>query len=260
MTTKSSYSNDKFRPVTLTIAGYDPSGGAGVLADIKTFEALGVYGIAVITGNTHQNDIEFNGVTWLDKKEKKKNIVLLAARFPVKAIKLGMHRNLKDVLNSIKLCQKYFPNAKIVWDPILAASAGFNLDIKIQKEVLIKILSPLSLITPNQIEVFKLGDSKDARKAASHLSENCPVLLKGGHSSDKKISPDYLFVKGKVKKEYASARIKGPGKHGSGCVLSAAITVSLAKGDSLEIAVAKGKEYITRFLKSNDTLLGYHLN
>jgi hydroxymethylpyrimidine/phosphomethylpyrimidine kinase len=106
MTRKISYNSTKFRPVALTIAGFDPSGGAGVLADIKTFESLGAYGVAVITGNTHQNDVAFNGVMWLDKKEKKKNIVLLAARFPVKAIKLGMHKNLKDVLSSIKLCQK----------------------------------------------------------------------------------------------------------------------------------------------------------
>ncbi len=209
MAGKTPYTSNKFRPVALTIAGFDPSGGAGILADIKTFECMEVYGVAVITGNTHQNDIAFKSVTWLDKKEKEKNITLLADRFPFKAVKLGMHKDLEDVLHSIKLCQKYFPDAKIIWDPILAASAGFDLNIKIQKEALDKILSALSLATPNQPEACKLGESNDATEAAIHLSESCPVLLKGGHSTDKKASGDYLFVHGKLKKEYSSSRIKG---------------------------------------------------
>jgi len=260
MASKAPYNSNKFRPVVLTIAGYDPSAGAGVLADIKTFECLGIYGIAVITCNTHQNDIIFKGITWLDKKEKEKNIALLAERFPVRAAKLGMHRNLEDVLHSIKLCKKYFPDAKIVWDPILAASAGFDLNIKIPKSSLNKILFSIHLVTPNQNEACKLGELKDAEKAAIRLSEQCPTLLKGGHSSDKKASVDYLFAYGKLKKSFASERMKKTEKHGSGCVLSAAITASLAKGDSLESAVDKGKGYITRFLKSNNTLLGYHSN
>ena len=254
------YNSIKFRPVALTIAGFDPSGGAGVLADIKTFDGMGVYGLAIITGNTHQNDISFKDVTWLDKKEKQKNIALLAERFPVKAVKLGMHKNLKDVSHSIKLCKKYFPDAKIIWDPVLAASAGYKLKMKIEKDTLDKILSPLSLATPNQLEACKLEASKDAIDAAIHISDACPVLLKGGHSTDKKVSVDYLFVNGKLKKEFSSSRIKGDGKHGSGCVLSSAITASLAKGDTLENAISKGKEYVTNFLKSNNTLLGYHLN
>jgi len=260
MTRKTPYNSNKFRPVALTIAGFDSSGGAGVLADIKTFECMEVYGVAIITCNTFQNDVTFKGLTWLDKKEKERNIALLAERFPVKAVKLGMHKNLKDVLHSIKLCKNYFPDAKIIWDPILAASAGYDLDIKIQKEALAKILSSLSLITPNQIEVRKLGDSKDAVKAAISLSMECPTLLKGGHSSAKKTSSDQLFVNGKLKKEYSSTRLKGKGKHGSGCVLSASITASITKGDTLENAIGIGKKYVTDFLKSNNTLLGYHMN
>jgi hydroxymethylpyrimidine/phosphomethylpyrimidine kinase len=260
MATKSPYNVDTFKLVALTIAGFDPSGGAGVLADIKTFECSGVYGVGVITCNTHQNDSVFRGVSWVSKKEKEKNMALLASRFPVKAAKLGMHKNLKDVLHSVKLCQKYFPNAQLVWDPILSASAGFDLDIKIQKEALNKILTSLFLVTPNQHEACKLGRLKIAEKAATSLSKKCPVLLKGGHSTDKKVSADLLFVKGKLKKTYSSSRIKGNGKHGSGCVFSAAITASLTKGDTLENAINRGKKYVTEFLKSNDTLTGYHLN
>lgn len=259
MAARSPYRSGKFKAVALTIGGYDPSGGAGVLADIKTFECSDVYGVAVITCNTHQNDIAFKSISWLDKKEKEKSIALLASRFPIRGAKLGMHKNLEDVLHSIKLCKKYFPNAKIIWDPILAASAGFDMNIKLQKKSLNKILSSISLLTPNQNEACKIGESKDSMQAVVNLSKMCPILLKGGHSTDKKISADYLFVKDK-QKVYSSSRIRGEGKHGSGCVLSAAITASLAKGDSLENAVDKGKIYITRFLKSNDTLLGYHLN
>jgi hydroxymethylpyrimidine/phosphomethylpyrimidine kinase len=254
------YSGNKFKPVVLTIAGYDPSGGAGVLADIKTFENSGVYGIAVITCNTHQNDKVFEGITWLSKNEKEKNMTLLAERFHVKAAKLGMHKNLDDVLHSIKLCKKYFPDAKIVWDPVLAASAGFDLNIKIKNNALNKILFSIFLVTPNQNEACSLGESKDADKAAIKLSEQCPTLLKGGHSSDKKESEDCLFAYGKLKKTFPSARMKKVEKHGSGCVLSASITASLAKGDTLENAIGKGKSYVINFLKSNNTLLGYHLN
>jgi hydroxymethylpyrimidine/phosphomethylpyrimidine kinase len=254
------YSGNKFRPVALTIAGFDPSGGAGVLADIKTFENSGVYGIAVITCNTHQNDTVFKGITWLSKKEKEKNIALLAVRIHVKAAKLGMHKNLDDVLHSVKLCKKYFPDAKIIWDPVLAASAGFDLNIKIQKNTLNKILFSIFLVTPNQNEACRLGESNDANKAAIKLSEQCPTLLKGGHSPDKKTSEDCLFAYGKLKKTFSFVRMKKVEKHGSGCVLSASITASLAKGDALEIAIGNGKEYVTDFLKSNNTLLGYHLN
>lgn len=254
------YSGNKFKPVALTIAGYDSSGGAGVLADIKTFECSGVYGIAVITCNTHQNDKSFEGITWLSKSEKEKNIALLSERFHVRAAKLGMHKNLDDVLHSVKLCRKYFPDAKIVWDPILAASAGFDLNIKIQKRALNQILFSISLVTPNQSEACKLGESKDANKAAIKLSEQCPTLLKGGHSSDKKVSEDYLFAYGKLKTTFPSIRLVKAEKHGSGCVLSASIAASLAKGDTLETAIDKGKKYVTDFLKSNNTLLGYHLN
>ena len=259
MPVKSPYNTPSFRPVALTIAGYDPSGGAGVLADIKTFESIGVYGVAIITGNTFQNDRTFEGVSWLKKKEKKKNVELLARRFPVKAIKLGMHKNLDDVKRSIKLCRKYFPGAKIIWDPILAAPAGFDFDITIDDHTLNKILSSLSLITPNQSEACKLAWINYAEEAAQELSIHCPVLLKGGHSKSKTASTDHLFIRGKLRKEYPAARIKGGEKHGSGCVLSAAITASLAKGDSLENAISKGKIYVTDFLKSNKTLTGYHL-
>ena len=259
MPVKSPY-NRSFRPMALTIAGYDPSGGAGVLADVKTFETMGVYGLAIITCNTHQNDVSFKGVTWIANKEKEKNMALLAERFPVKAIKLGMHKDLEDVAHSIKFSNKYFPTIPIVWDPVLAASAGFDLNIKIGKNVLADILSKLTLITPNQQEAEKLGNSNNGKEAASNLSDKCPVLLKGGHSSDKKHSTDYLFVHRENKKEYTSPRIKGTEKHGSGCVLSAAITASLARGDNLEETIDKGKKYVTRFLKSNKTLLGYHSN
>jgi len=260
MPAKNLYSINSFKPVVLAIAGYDPSGGAGVLADIKTFECSGVYGVAIITCNTHQNDITFNSVTWLDKKEKEKNISLLAKRFPVKAAKLGMHKNLDDVLHSVKLCKEYFPKAAIVWDPILSASSGFDLNIKIERSRLTKILSSLSLVTPNRDEASKLAGLKDPEEAAMSLSQYCPVLLKGGHLADKKSSIDYLFVNGKLTKQFSSSRIKGAEKHGSGCVLSAAISASLAKGSKLENAVGSGKKYVTDFLKSNNTLTGYHLN
>lgn len=255
----SPYSIDRFRPVALTIAGYDPSGGAGVLADVKTFEFSGVYGLAVITCNTHQNDIEFHGVTWIERKKKEKNLKLLAARFPVKAIKLGMHEDLDDILHSVKLCKKFYPDAPIIWDSVFCPTGGEHLGIKIEKKMVNKILPLLYLITPNQDEACELGASKSAKAAAIALSAHCAVLLKGGHSKNKNFSEDSLFVNKKLKKSFSFPRIKKAEKHGSGCVLSAAITASLAKDESLEKAIHAGKKYVTAFLKSNTTLSGYHL-
>lgn len=254
------YNDSVFKPVVLSIAGFDPSGGAGVLADIKTFECSGVYGMAVINCNTFQNDNLFKGVSWLDRNGKNKNIALLAKHFPVKTTKLGMHKNLKDIIHSIKLCQRYFPGAKIIWDPVLASGSGFDLDIKIQSNLLTKIFTSIYLITPNQNEACRLGGSLDAKKAASNISKFCPTLLKGGHSTNKKKSDDCLYINGNLVKEYSSERLDGEGKHGSGCVLSAAISAALAKGSTLDIAINYGKKYVTDFLKSNSTLIGYHLN
>lgn len=234
------------RPYCLSIAGIDPSAGAGLLSDIKTFECLKVYGLGVTTATTIQNDDEFIGVNWCGSKEIEQQLVCLS-RYSVKAIKIGLIKNLEHLELVVKKTKLLFPDAYIVWDPILKASAGYTIHEKI--DIKQDLLNILDLITPNSME-FKSLDLKEKNILSS-------ILLKGGHSETEK-GVDHLFVSGNKHTITGEAYTKDYEKHGSGCVLSAAITVYLAMGFSLLDSCIQGKRYVESFLKSNQTKLGYH--
>jgi hydroxymethylpyrimidine/phosphomethylpyrimidine kinase len=249
---KSSKYDNSFRPVALSLGGFDPSAGAGVLADVKTFELNKVYGIAVNTCVTIQNDIDFASVRWCSDDEIIESLTLLSDRYDVKAAKLGMHRNIDEVLFHVELLKQLWPKVKIVWDPVMASSSGFDLKMKIEKKILEKVLSKIDLVTPNLPELEKLRIENGGQ-----LSGSCAYLVKGGHANGKD-SEDLLFEKGKLKKVYRSKRIAGGEKHGSGCVLSSAVASGLAKGNSIQVSIVNAKKYINNFLKSNKSLSGYH--
>jgi hydroxymethylpyrimidine/phosphomethylpyrimidine kinase len=245
------------RKYVLSIAGFDPSGGAGVLADIKTFESNKVYGLGVISANTFQNDEEFKGVDWVTVDKIIEQIDILKKRFFFEYVKIGLIESL-DVLDCI-IQQFKIQNSKfkIVWDPILKASAGFEFHKEVDKTLLEKICKELYLITPNVPEALLLGAHNEATESAKQLSQFCNVFLKGGHA-EKKVGYDTLFLK-EGKQFSFRPKIKNifP-KHGSGCVLSSAITANLAKGEDLHRACLKAKQYTEKLLSSNKTLLGYH--
>ena len=249
----------KARPLVLSIAGFDPSAGAGILADIKTFEQHKVLGMGVVTGLTFQNDSEFEGVKWTETAEIEKQIEILSRKFRFEFVKIGMIRDLEmfnDIIQVPSL-KSQNPSPKVIWDPILRATAGFDIHKTIDKKKVASICKNVYLITPNIDEIRVLTEEQDEIKAAKELSKHCNVLLKGGHSEINK-GKDYLFTKeGKVF-PFRPKKISGLGKHGSGCVLSSAITANLANGLSLQRACLKGKDYVTKFLMSNKTLLGYH--
>ena len=139
----------KERPCVLSIAGFDPSGGAGSLADIKTFEQHKVLGMGVVTGLTYQNDSEFYGVKWIDTNEIIKQIEVLARKFKFPFVKVGMLESLESLERIISFCQLPTADCKLVWDPILKASAGFEIHKNFEKEKLISILKKIYLIPPN---------------------------------------------------------------------------------------------------------------
>ena len=247
----------KIRPCVLSIAGFDPSGGAGVLADIKTFEANKVLGMGVVTGLTFQNEDEFEGVEWIETSEILKQTELLFKKHKIEFVKIGMIRDLETLSEIINNIKRKTSNVKFIWDPILKASAGFEIHKTIEKEKVTELCKNIFLVTPNIDEIRILMDEKDEMKATKELSKHCNVFLKGGHSADKK-GRDYLFTsEGKVF-PFRAKKISENGKHGSGCVLSSAITANLAKGSKLQRTCLEGKEYVTKFLTSNKTLLGYH--
>lgn len=254
---------NKTRPYCLTIAGFDPSGGAGVLADIKTFEANKVNGMAVVTGLTFQNDSEFEGVEWVETEKIIRQIEVLLRKFQFEFIKIGMIKDLQTLQKIISCLASHLPNLKIIWDPIIKTSSGFNIHKTIDKEKLLAICKNIFLITPNTDEIKILMNENAGMIAAKELSQYCNVFLKGGHNEIHK-GKDFLFLSPPLRGgreglfPFRAKRISLFSKHGSGCVLSAAITANLAKGETLQRACLKAKNYITDFLMSNKTLLGYH--
>ncbi len=245
------------RPTVLSIAGFDPSAGAGILADVKTFEACEVNGMGVVSALTFQNDIAFEKVEWLELSKIIEQIEVLQKRFGFEYIKIGLIENLEILYQLISYLRSSCTNVKIIWDPILKASAGFKFYSIENQNLLEAICTQLYLITPNIPEAKVLGTNNDEQENVKYLSSFCNVYLKGGHNEEK-TGVDYLFTKDKNEILFPTTAGIVYAKHGSGCVLSSAITANLAKGFTLEEACWEAKKYITEFLLSNDTLLGYH--
>jgi hydroxymethylpyrimidine kinase/phosphomethylpyrimidine kinase len=248
------------RPYVLSVAGFDPSSGAGITADIKTFENLGVYGLGVCSAITIQNDSEFTESNWTDYDVIYKQIDVLLKKYGVDYVKIGLIENL-DILNKlITEILRRKPRMKIIWDPILKASAGFDVHNDLSEEVLVNILINIYLITPNSQEYDRIftGIDQNSDDLISMIADAdlCNVLLKGGHSGTTG-SDDILFER-TGRTIFKADRIKGIEKHGTGCVLSSATTALLAKEQDLKSACEGAKEYITEVIKSNKTALGYH--
>ncbi len=235
------------RPYCLSIAGYDPCGGAGVLADIKTFEQIRVQGLAVATAVTWQNDSRFDGLRWLSAEELFKQLEPLR-EYPVKAVKIGLIQDIDCLKELLSWLKASYPLAKIVWDPVLKATAGFAFHDYTTIEMGIRAM--VDLITPNLFEYEKLFGQDDK-------SFDRAVLIKGGHGGNNPGS-DILVENGLetiIEGELFADKVD---KHGTGCVLSSAITAALAKGHTLKEACSIGKNYVEKFIKSNSGNLGYH--
>jgi hydroxymethylpyrimidine/phosphomethylpyrimidine kinase len=245
------------RPYVMSIAGFDPTAGAGLLADVKCFEQHEVYGFGICSALTIQTDHDFLKNDWLNAEQIIDQMRPLLHRFEISAVKIGLIKSITVLLEVIANLKKYAPNIRIVMDPVLKASAGYEFhDWEDGLNKLRPVLKQIDLITPNYPEMLSLGAKTEAFETAKGWAAYCPVLLKGGHL-ETNIGTDYLFEHGQVhelKPEVAHIHQK----HGSGCVLSAAITAKLALGLSLSDACIQAKKYVEQFLNSNNTLLGYH--
>ncbi|MFY9151484.1 MAG: bifunctional hydroxymethylpyrimidine kinase/phosphomethylpyrimidine kinase, partial [Prolixibacteraceae bacterium] len=138
----------------LSIAGFDPSGGAGILADIKTFEANQVCGMGALSALTFQNDILFEGLKWIEADEILQQVAVLQKRFEFSVIKIGLIRDLEVLKVVVKAVKKVQPGILIIWDPIVKASAGFQFHGSFEREQLFSVLENIDLITPNTEEVI----------------------------------------------------------------------------------------------------------
>lgn len=246
------------RTFVLSIAGFDPSAGAGVLADIKTFEMHHTYGFGVCTSITFQNHNEFDGVEWVSLSSIQKQLTVLFRKYEINVIKIGLIESLDCLNNLLDFLLDVNRKVKIIWDPILKASAGFDFHERIDQSLMTAILSKLFLVTPNLSEAARLANQNDEPvSSAVALSKQCNVLLKGGHRTDG--CADDLLITGGQRFPVTGRKIASGEKHGSGCVLSAAIAACLTRGMSLQDSCIEAKKYMNSFLASSDTLLGHHL-
>jgi hydroxymethylpyrimidine/phosphomethylpyrimidine kinase len=239
------------RPFIMSIAGYDPSGGAGVLADIKAFEQHKAYGFAVITSNTFQNDKEVKAINWLPVYDILKQIDVITDKFQVDIFKIGIV-NSSDTFIKIKthILNKN-PDARIIWDPILESSSGFT--IFEMTHSIKEILNSVYLVTPNVPEYMKLIKDEEL---AIEISEHTAIYLKGGHFKENP-GLDILYNK-KQKSFFEPEQMPVTSKHGSGCILSSSIGANLAFNYSLDEACKKAKHYTEKALSSNTSLLAWH--
>lgn len=246
------------RPIVLSIAGFDPTGGAGVLADVKTCEQHGCLGMAVLTANTNQTETEFLSVDWLDKQTIIAQLEPILSTYELSALKIGIVENLDTLLELVSFVKRLKPAIPIVWDPVLSASSGFVLHQSWNEETLSQVLGLIDLITPNVHEVRRIAGIEDEIEGAFQLAKLTHVLLKGGHSSFR-LGVDLLF-EGGIPREIPSKSdpSKFAAKHGSGCILSSAIASNLALGKSLLESCQESKAYIEKRLSSNEYLLAYH--
>jgi hydroxymethylpyrimidine/phosphomethylpyrimidine kinase len=246
-------------PIVLSIAGFDPTGGAGVLADVKTCEQHLCLGMGVLTSNTIQTETDFLAVDWFDKKSIRNQLLPILNTYEVSAVKIGIIENLDSMLEVVTSIKSVFPKIPIVWDPVLAASSGFELHTSWNKESLADILGMIDLITPNVNEIKKIAQNEDEIEAGFQLAKMTHVLLKGGHSSVR-LGVDLLF-EGSVPREIPSKldSVNCTPKHGSGCILSSAIASNLAHGKPLYESCQEAKHYIEKRLSSNEYLLAYHV-
>jgi hydroxymethylpyrimidine/phosphomethylpyrimidine kinase len=245
--------------VALTIAGFDPSGGAGIQADLKTFHQRGVYGTSVLTLITVQNSREVRAVETLSPSMVAAQLDAVLEDIPPTAAKTGALGDHEIVLLLAEKARSFdFP---LVVDPVMISKHGQPLMTeKARNKMAEKLLPRATLVTPNLYEAAELasmpvydldGMREAAKKIAAFGAKS--VLVKGGHLKAEAI--DVLYWKGEFF-YYSAPRIDTQHTHGTGCTYSACITAELAKGREIPDAVEIAKKFITQAIQTNPNLGG----
>ena len=234
---------------SLTIAGSDSSGGAGIQADIKTMTANGVFAMSAVTALTAQNTTGVSAVMTVTPQFLAQQIDAVFEDIRPDSVKIGMVAS-SELIETIAERLSYYRAENIVVDPVMVSTSGSRLIDENAVETLKNRLLPLAaVVTPNipEAEVLsgmEIRGEEDMLKAAEAISGRygCAVLCKGGHSIND--ANDLLYSKSGCKWFYGK-RINNPNTHGTGCTLSSAIASNLAKGCDMEQSVERAKEYIS---------------
>jgi hydroxymethylpyrimidine/phosphomethylpyrimidine kinase len=234
----------------LTIAGSDSGGGAGIQADLKTFQELEVFGMSALTAVTAQNTLGVHGVYPMPSDAVAKQIEAIGEDIGADAVKTGMLFN-AEIIKVVSEKLRIYQWGNVVVDPVMIAKGGASLLQREAISAMKKYLLPLSkVITPNIPEAEVLTNmvirtSNDKKEAAKRLFESGVknVVIKGGHDENESDSTDLLFD-GKEFYTFTTKRIITKNTHGTGCTFSAVITAELAKGSTVYEAVLKAKDFI----------------
>ena len=241
-------------PTALSIAGSDPSGGAGIQADLKTFHQLGVYGMSVITLLTNQNTKGVKDVQLVDPRKIMAQIETVIEDIPPSAAKTGALGSGEFIRLFAKRAKSFtFP---LVIDPVMISKHGAALLATEARKVFLEELLPCAtLITPNLFEAakfvdFEVKDLESMEKAAKRIAAMGAkaVLVKGGHLEGTEAA-DLLYFNSRTE-IFRSPRIETKNTHGTGCTFSAAIAAELAKGKDLVSAIKFAKEFIVRAIQT----------
>jgi hydroxymethylpyrimidine/phosphomethylpyrimidine kinase len=243
-------------PVALTIAGSDSSAGAGIQADLKTFNALGVYGLSAVTCVVAEIPGKVSRLEPVSAEMVRAQIEVLAKNFPVASIKTGLLCSAANISTVAKTIVGLASKVPLVVDPVITATGGDPLLERGAIETYERELFPLAtLITPNLDEATQLlgrriADCKSMERAGKELARKfeTAILLKGGHLSGNH-AVDLLFTKDKVT-EFSAPFVRDVATHGTGCTYSAAITAGLAAGKSLEDSIAQAKQFVTKCISN----------
>ena len=247
-------------PIAVTIAGSDSGGGAGIAGDLKTFSALGVYGACVVTALTAQNTKGVSAIHDVPADFVAAQINAVFSDLDVGAVKIGMLSQ-AAVIEAVAAGLDRWRQAKVVLDPVLAATSGHQLIDPAALDILKQALIPRALVlTPNLPEAAALLGAAAAESEAAMLAQARAlialgaktVVLKGGHASGGE-SVD-LIVNRDDAVALPSRRLASRNTHGTGCALSAAIAAGLAKGMGVEAAVRAAKQYVHAAIAAADTL------
>lgn len=250
-------STPESRPVVLTIAGLDPSGGAGIVADIKTIASLGCFPAAALTSITFQNTVGVFGAEHQSASTLRAQVEPIVRDVTIAAAKTGMLPTAEIVAEVARLFAEEDLPAPVV-DPVVVATSGDVLIDDEAFEILKTKVFPLArIVTPNIPEAEKLTglsihDEADMRRAAEAIRAlgAHAVLVKGGHRATQGEALDILLNEDGRFTEFRSEYLDVGDVHGSGCTLSAAIASGLAKGLHLEDAVAAAKKYVTDAIRA----------
>jgi len=246
--------------ITLTIAGSDSAGGAGIQADLRTFGALGVYGASAITALTAQNTLGVEAVHTAPPEFVLAELRAIASDLDVGAIKTGMLGNL-EIVEAVVEGLSYFPGVPVVVDPVMVSQSGHPLLTDEAIDAIRTKLMPLAvLLTPNLREAARLLDEPVARDEAEMAVQAerlrkqgaRAVLVKGGHAIGPLAIDILADAEGTMRLE--APRTQTLNTHGTGCTLSAATAAELAKGVTLREALAKAKAYVTAAIAAADEL------